>query len=293
LRSYRDILVTKAARVLAAGVDVEGAAVAVTGDILADVWPGVEDPVFLAALGRSVHDGLRAIFDLLAGRVDAAVVPEAALEFAEVAAHLDVPAAEIHRAYRVYIASLWSRWCSVAQTLAGDAMFDELIDGPTRAIHVYVDPVVDAVVARHEQVHADLHRTRREHRRRLLTQILDGTIDALTEQLDRELGYSLADTHLALLTHNDHGSPSATENAAQRDAVDARGTLVIEHTARTWMVWLGRPGGFGTEHLERLNRLRAAQEILGVSLTARRTDLMVALRLERVLRTAIGESPSS
>jgi DNA-binding PucR family transcriptional regulator len=275
-------------------------------------------------------------------------------------------------------------------------------------MHAYVDPVVEAVVARHEQVHTDLHRTRREHRRRLLTQILDGTIDALSEELDRELGYSLADTHLALLIHNGHASPSATDIAALRGAVDARGTLVIEHTARTWLVWLGRPGGFGTERLERLrralaetgltvaigepghglaglrrtrqhaldaarvqralgvdgprcvwarevrletlllankeravefltdelgllnasdpftrrlretvlawltmgsyggaaallgvhentvrNRLRAAQDILGVSLTAHRTELLVALRLERVLRTATGESTSS
>jgi DNA-binding PucR family transcriptional regulator len=33
------------------------------------------------------------------------------------------------------------------------------------------------------------------------------------------------------------------------------------------------------------NRLRAAEELLGVPLTGRRTELMVALRLERLLST--------
>lgn len=287
-------------------------------------------------------------------------------------------------------------------------MFDELIDGPTRVIHAYVDHVVEAVVARHEQVRAELNRTRRERRSLLLTQILDGSIDAVTEDLDRALGYSLADTHLALLVDSNHASPLAADIAALRDAADARGTLVLQHTAHTWVVWLGRPGGFSSEHLGRLraalaetglrvavgepgqgldglrrtrrhafdaarvqhalgvggshclwahevrletlllankeravdfltdelgpllasdpftrrlretlltwltmgsyadsaallgvhentvrNRLRAAQDILGVSLAGRRTELMVALRLERLLRTVAGESPSS
>ena len=407
--SYHDFRVTPATRVLAVGIDVERAAAAVTDDILAEVWPDVEDPAFLAALGRSLHDELRAIFELLAGQADLAVVPETALEFADAAAHLGIPDPEIHRAYRVFFLLLWCRWCSAARTLGGDAaMFDELIDAPTRVIHAYVADVVEAVVARHGQVYAKLHRTRRERRRQLLTQILDGSIDEATEELDRELGYSLADTHLALLIDADHGSPSAADIAALRDAVDARGTLVIEHTARTWVVWLGRPGGFGPEHLERLrgalaetgltvavgdpgqglaglrrtrqraldaarvqralgvagrrclwarevrletllladrerarefvadelaplsasdpftrrlretllawlttgsyngaaaclgvhentvrNRLRAAQELLGVSLVRRRTELVVALRLERVLRSVSGGSPHS
>lgn len=253
--SYRDIGVATAARLLAADVDVEPAAAAVTDDILADVWPAVEDPAFLAALGRSVHDDLQAIFAVLAGGLDIAVVPGAALEFAEAAAHLAIPVAEIQRAYRVYVASLWSRWCSVARTHARDVTtFDEFIGGPTRTIYAYVDHVVEAVVIRHGQVRAELNRTARQHRRRLLTQILEGSIDAITDELDGALGYSLADTHLALLIESDHNPPSATDIAALRDAVDARGTLVVEHTPRTWLVWLGRPGGFGSAHLGRLRR---------------------------------------
>ncbi len=150
-----------AARVLAAAVDVERAAAAVTDDIIADVWPAVEDPAFLAALGRSVHDDVRAIFGVLAGRIDIAVVPGAALEFADAAAHLAIPVAEIQRAYRA-------------------------------------------------------------------------------DELDRTLGYSLADTHLALLIESDQNPPSATDIAALRDAADARGTLVVQHTARTWVVCVAR-----------------------------------------------------
>ena len=94
-RSYRDIGVATAARVLAADVDVERAAAAVTENIVADVWPAVEDSAFRAALGRSVHDDLQAIFDVLAGRIDLGVVPEAGLELADAAAHLSIPSAEI------------------------------------------------------------------------------------------------------------------------------------------------------------------------------------------------------
>ncbi|HTT28434.1 MAG TPA: hypothetical protein VMG37_08495, partial [Solirubrobacteraceae bacterium] len=72
--AYHDFRVTAAARALAADIDVGRAAAAVTDDILAEVWPGIEDPAFLAALGRSLHDELRAIFDLFAGRADLAVV---------------------------------------------------------------------------------------------------------------------------------------------------------------------------------------------------------------------------
>lgn len=230
----------------------------------------------------------------------------------------------------------------------------------------------------------------------------------VTEDLDRVLGYSLADTHLALLVDSNRASPSGTDIAALRDAADARATLVLQHTAHTWVVWLGRPGGFDPEHLGRLraalaqtgltvaagepglglaglrrtrrhaldaarvrlalgvggsrclwahevrletlllanreravgfltdglgellapdpftrrlretlltwltmgsyadsaallgvhentvrNRLRAAQDILGVSLAGRRTELMLALRLERLLRTVTGEPPLS
>jgi PucR C-terminal helix-turn-helix domain/GGDEF-like domain len=408
LGSDRDVRVAPAARALAADIDAARAATAVTGEIRSAVWPGLEDASFHAALSRSVHDTVRAVLDLLAGRTDAGVVPSGALEFAAVAAYLDIPAAQLEKAYRVAIASLWWRWWSAARARADDALgLQELIGGPTRTIHVYFDHVLDDVIPRYQEVSAELHRSRRDHRRMVLAQILDGSIDAITEELDHILAYSLGDTHLAAVIETPGISPPTTDVARLRDAADARATLLAQHTARTWLVWLGRPGGFAPTNLSRLrralvdtglaiavgepadglaglrrtrqhaletqrvqhalgdgcrclwahevrletlllgdqerarafltdelgplgagdsfarrlretllawltmgshgsaaailgvhentvrNRLRAAEELLGVPLTGRRTELMVALRLERLLGSAPGEGAAS
>jgi DNA-binding PucR family transcriptional regulator len=73
-------------------------------------------------------------------------------------------------------------------------------------------------------------------------------------------------------------------------------TRRLRETLLAWLT-MGSYGGaaalLGVHENTVRNRLRAAQDILGVSLTAHRTELMVALRLERVLRTGTGESPVS
>jgi hypothetical protein len=251
----RDVRVAPAARALAADVDADRAASAVIEDIRVAVWPSLEDPSFQAALSRSVHDNVHAVLDLLAGRTDACVIPSGALEFADVAAYLDIPAAELEKAYRVGIASLWWRWWSAARTRAGDGPgLEELIGRPTRTIHAYFDDVLDAVIPRYQEVSAERNRSRRDHRRIVLAQILDGSIDAITEELDRILGYSLGDTHLAVVIETAGISLPATDIARLRDAADARGTLLAQHTARTSLVWLGRPGGFEPTNLSRLRR---------------------------------------
>jgi DNA-binding PucR family transcriptional regulator len=114
--------------------------------------------------------------------------------------------------------------------------------------------VLDAVIPRYQEVSAELNRSRRDHRRMVLAQILDGSIDAITEELDRILGYSLGDTHLAVVIETAGISLPATDIARLRDAADARGTLLAQHTARTSLVWLGRPGGFEPTNLSRLRR---------------------------------------
>jgi hypothetical protein len=255
LGSHPDVHVAPAARALAADLDADSAANGVTEEIRSAVWPSLEDPSFDAALRRSVHDTVRAVLDLLAGHTDAGVIPAAALELADVAAYLDIPAAELEKAYRVGIASLWWRWWSIARACADDAPgLDELIGEPTRTIHAYFDHVLDAVIPRHQAVSAQLNRSRRDHRRIVLAQILDGSIDAITEELDRILAYSLGDTHLAAVIETPGISPPSADIAALRDAADARAILLAQHTARTWLVWLGRPGGFGPDNLSRLRR---------------------------------------
>lgn len=253
--SQRDARVAPAARALAADLDADRTASSVTEDIRSAVWPSLEDPSFDAALSRSVHDHVRTVLDVLAGRTDACVMPSGALEFADVAAHLDIPVAELEKAHRVGIASLWWRWWSVARTRADDAPgLEELIDGPTQTIHAYFDQVLDAVIPRYQEVSAEINRSRRDHRHIVLAQILDGSIDVITEELDRILAYSLGDTHLAAVIETPGISPPRTDIARMLDAADARGTLLAQHTARTWLVWLGRPGGFAPTHLSRLRR---------------------------------------
>jgi len=253
---YRGVLVTGAARALAADVDVESAARAVTEDIVAECWQDQHDPAFHAALSRSVQGNLQAIFDIIAGRLENDVVPVASLEFAEVCAHLEIPMAQVEKCYRVGMASLWTRWCDVAWTASdGSAVpFDELIKGPTLTIHAYIDHVLDAVVAHYEAVSCELHRTQRDRRRLLLTQILDGTVDTIPDELERALGYSLSDTHLALLIESDRMAPPERETVALRRAADGRATMMLQHTATSWVVWLGRPDGFGAPQLARLRR---------------------------------------
>jgi PucR C-terminal helix-turn-helix domain/GGDEF-like domain len=255
LGSHRDVHIAPAARALAANVDSDRAANTVITEIRSAVWPSLEDPSFRAALSRSVHDNVCGVLDLLAGRTGDWRIPSAALEFADVAAYLDIPASELEKAYRVGIASLWWQWWSMARARADDASgLDGLIGEPTRTIHAYFDHVLDAVIPRHQEVFAALNRSQRDHRRMVLAQILDGSIDAITDELDRILAYSLGDTHLAAVIETPGISPPTTDICRLRDAADARGTLLAQHTARTWLVWLGRPGGFGPSNLSRLRR---------------------------------------
>lgn len=254
---YRGVCVTASVQELAAEVEVEPAAQAVTADIVAESWPEQDDPAFRVALFRSVEANLTTIFEILAGRQEGDIVPEPALEFAEVCAHLDISAAEVERCYRVGMASLWARWCDIAWTCAsGSAIpFEELIKGPTLTIHAYVDHALEAVVARHEAVRAELTRTQRDRRRLLLAQVLDGSIDSVPEELEEALGYSLAGTHLALLVETDRMSPPEREMAALRRAADARGSIMLQHTPNSWVVLLGRSAPFEAHHLARLRRM--------------------------------------
>jgi hypothetical protein len=289
--AHRNAHMSQAAAELAAEVDVDGATDAVTADIMAEVWPEA-DPTFADAVRRSVLANLEAIFGIFAGRVGLDVEPAAAIEFAEVTARLDVPIGEIEKAYRVGVASLWSRWFDVAQARAeGEGQpIDELICGPTLTLHAYIDHILDAVVVRHDQIRTELHRTQRDLRRQTLTEILDGSIDAATPELDRMLDYHLGDTHLALLFETTDSRAPDREIAGLRSAADARGTLVLQHGARSWLVWLGRPAGFEAVHLSRLRRALADTEFgvaigePGKALAGLRRTRRQALETARVQR---------
>ena len=289
--------VVRSACLLAAEVDVDGTTWMVTETIMYEVWPDRDDPTFAEAVCRSVKGNLRAIFDIIAGTGDFEMVAPEALDFAEVAARVDVPVTELERAYRIGVASLWSCWCELARERADrdEESFEELICGPTLLIHAYVDRVLRSVLERYYEVSNDLHRTHRDRRRMMLTQILDGSIDEVTDELSSALDYPLGGTHLALLVQTDDAQLPARALAELREAADARATLQLQHGARTWIVWLGRPAAFGALHLGRLARTLTAGQFRvavgepGTGLDGLRRTRQQALETSHVQR-ALGVS---
>jgi hypothetical protein len=245
-----------AARELAAEKDVEEAAWVVTEDIMTEVWPDRDDPTFRDAVHRSVRGNVGAILGIIAGSHEFDTVAPAALEFAEVAARVDVPVTELERAYRIGVATFWTCWWEAARLRADndEQTFEDLICGPTLILHAYVDRVMRSVTARYDEVCCELHRTHRERRRLTLMQILDGSIDEVTGALNAELDYPLGDAHLALLIQSADAQLPPIALAEIREAADARATLQLQHGARTWIVWLGRPAAFEPAQLSRLHR---------------------------------------
>ncbi|HYF27361.1 MAG TPA: helix-turn-helix domain-containing protein [Baekduia sp.] len=249
--------VSEAAADLAATVDVPACAAQVSGDIAAEVWDDRDEPGFRAALDRSVSSNIAAIFDIMRGRLVLETArPQQALEFAEVSAQLDVPAAEIERAYRVGVASVWTQWLTLATAHAErtDVPLARLVAGPSMTIMGYVDHILSSVVSRYDVVRGELQQTRRQLRRLLILQLLDGTLSDVTPEVEQQLDYCLADTHLALLVQG--GRAQSGDGIGElRAAADARRMLVLQHGPQSWIVWLGRPAGFGPVQLSRLRRV--------------------------------------
>jgi sugar diacid utilization regulator len=292
-----EVEVTDAARRLAALVDVEEAAASVSDDILSDVWPHMDDASFRAAVHRSVLDNVRAVVDVLAGRIaldDA--VPQGAIDFADVSAQLDVPAAEVERAYRIGTGALWKQWFSCARSYSesADVPLADLVGAPMLTIIRYTDHILTSVISRYETIRSELHRTRRDLRRLTIKQILDGSIAAISEDLNDTLDYSLGDTHVALLLDTGCSRQPDREIAALRAAADARGTLVLQHGAHSWVVWLGFRNGFGNAQRSRLRRavaetgftVAAGEPCAGVpGLRRTREQALEAARVQRALGT--------
>lgn len=259
-RTYRRVRageVSEGARELAATVDVPATAAAVSADIHEEVWPTRDEPGFRGSLDRSAHGNIAAIFEIMRGHlVLEQARPQQALDFAEVSAQLDVSAAELERAYRVGVASVWSQWLVLATEHADRTSqpLAPLIDGPSLTIMGYVDHILESVVAHYDTVRQELHRTRRQLRRVLVLQLLEGSVREVTPELEDQLSYSLGDTHLAFLLQPQHGHVTEREVAELRRVADARGALMLQHGPTAWMVWLGRPQGFGAVQLSRLRR---------------------------------------
>lgn len=256
--------VSPEAQELAALVDVPATASAVSADIHEEVWSTRDEPGFRTSLDRSVEGNIAAIFEIMRGHlVLEQARPQQALDFAEVSAQLDVSAAELERGYRVGVASVWSQWLVLATEHAErtEQPLVPLIDGPSLTIMGYIDHILGSVVAHYDNVRQELHRTRRQLRRMLVLQLLDGSVTEPGPDLEEQLGYCLTDTHLALLLSPQHGQVADRDVAELRRAADARSALTLQHGPTSWMVWLGRPSGFGPVQLSRLRRALGASRL--------------------------------
>ncbi len=263
-RRMRAGTVSDEARALADTIDVRSTAGAVTEDIMSEVWADREEPGFHEAVDRSVHGNISAIFDIMGGRLRiGSAQPQQAIDLADSTAQLGIPAAELERAYRVGVASLWSQWFALAVDHSErlPMPLPPLIEGPSMAIMGYVDHILEIVVARYENVRSELHQTNRQLRRLLLLQILDGSITEATPDLDQRLAYSLSDAHVALLLQSHNGQVSDHDICELRDAADARSVLMFQHGPNAWVAWLGRPNGFGPGNLSRLRRALAQSNL--------------------------------
>jgi hypothetical protein len=245
------------ARALAATVDVDAASSAVAGEILEEVWPDRDEPDFRGALDRSVHANVSTMFDIVLGRETIlGAQPQGAYDFAATLAQLGVAAGELERGYRVGVANLWTQWFDLAAEHSRETgvPLEDLVRAPTLTFLAYIDRILTEVVHHYDNVRGELQRTRSQLRRLLILQVLDGSAPEELTDLDQRLDYCVDDVHLGLLLQGGDGHAPERTIATLREAVDARGSLVLLHGPRSWFVWLGRPPGFGTTQLARLRR---------------------------------------
>jgi hypothetical protein len=104
-------------RAMAARIDPDEIAEAVSKDTATNVWPDhIGDPEFLTALRRSGRDNVHAMVAIFAGRLELANVnPEGALAFADLTAELGIPVSELERGYWVGVRSFWREWFRLAR----------------------------------------------------------------------------------------------------------------------------------------------------------------------------------
>jgi hypothetical protein len=256
-RSTRRPDVSEPARALAATVDVREVATEVTDEIMCEVWGHRDEPGLYGSVDRSVYANIDAMFATLGGRrsLDESP-PSAALEFADTTVQVGIPVLELERAYRVGVATLWSLWFDLATDHAeqSDVPLPDLVRGPSLMFLQYIDHALVSVVNRADALRAELHSTRSQLRRVLTLQILDGSITEFTPELDQRLDYRLGDVHIALLVQSSDPAAIQRDLRELRATVDARGTLVLQNSPRSWFVWFGRPTGFGPTQLTALRR---------------------------------------
>jgi hypothetical protein len=236
-------------RAMAARIDPDEIAEAVSRDTATNVWPdNARDPQFLEALRRSGRDNVHAIVAIFAGRLELADVnPEGALAFADLTAELGIPVSELERGYWVGVRSFWREWFRLArqESAAGAGSLEELVGPATIEMFDYIIHILGVVVARYDAVRAEILRNQEDRRRAVLGQILNGAVTQPTSELENVLGYRLRGTHLGLALEVDERAQAERVAATLTETSGALGSLMLLHAPGTWMLWLGYAGTVG------------------------------------------------
>jgi sugar diacid utilization regulator len=235
---------------MADAVDLEALCEVVVARDVAAAFPNLaSDDEFVERLRASVTENLRALRDVLCGRLPLqAVRLTEPLVFAALQARLRIPQTSLQRSYRVGFVAMWQEWAQqlAASARDGDVPRDEAVSAMvtlTGVILEYQDHVASLVAESYARADDALSRSRAHVRQGLVRQILrDG--EGLSPSDLLTLDYAMTSTHVAVLL------PSVAEGAASqilpglRAASRARQTLLYPVDLSSTVLWLGQPAGW-------------------------------------------------
>ncbi len=261
------------ARATADDVDLDVLGEVVVRRDLEAAFPGLmRDEDFVARLRASVAENLRALQDVLCGRLTLEEVQlTEPFELAAVQARLRVPQTSLQRSYRVGFAAMWTEWADrlAARAEEEDVSRAEALQAMqllTTTILAYQDHVASQVAESHARTDDALGRSRAHVRSGLVRQLLRDEALPLSPSDQAMLDYPLSASHVAVLL------PKVAEGAAGqllhglRTASHTRDGLVHPVDLSSTVVWLAHPTGWQPEALESLiERLEALDVHASVS----------------------------
>jgi PucR-like helix-turn-helix protein len=215
-----------------------------------------DDPAFVTALRNSVAENVRALRDVLCGRLEIErVTLRRRLALADVQVRLHVPQSLLQRSYRLSFSIQWETWTALLRdTLvelevprdAALAAQTEL----TRLVLTYQNRVVSQVAERFSHYEDAFNRSRAHIRQRLVRDILLGD-EAIPTPSDLVLiDYDLDAEHLAVLLPETGTGAVDTVQGALRAGVRPRRTLGYPDSISSSVVWLAAIGTWTNDKIE-------------------------------------------
>jgi len=235
-----------AVRALAARSDPAPFIESTVAAILAEVWGHhASNPALMGPLRASVTDNVTSILSLFAGRLRIEdISPPANFAFTDLAVQVGIPVSEIESAYWIGMVRFWRRWLVIAgeAEALGEGSMYEFVGAPTEALMHHLRHVTKMVVDHYEALAETMRRTQGDRRRMLITQVVEGEPAFPLDDIERELNYRFAGTHLGLALQATERArvEQAVCNLAER--VGAQSSLLTVHGADMWVCWLRFPG---------------------------------------------------